>query len=106
MCYLYSTMKHSPNGTYYGKYGITYEDYLELLEEQHEKCAICGKKGNECKRYNKLSVDHDHETGVIRGLICHDCNVGLGCFNDDPELLLWAATYLARDLDGHWTGCS
>ena len=73
------------------KYGITLEDYNKMLSEQGGVCAICGKKEKGNKR---LAVDHDHDTGKIRGLLCGNCNIGLGSYNDDPATLIKAASYL------------
>ncbi len=76
------------------KYGLTVEQYDEMLEAQGGGCAICGRlpRGDIA-----LHVDHDHETGVIRGLLCFTCNNALGDLEDDPERLYKAATYLDRD---------
>ena len=74
------------------KYGLTPEDYDRMLEDQAGGCAICGKPP---RPDISLHVDHDHETGRIRGLLCFTCNNGLGQFRDDPELLIAAATYVA-----------
>ena len=76
-------------------YGITLVDYNKRLEAQSFKCAICGfvhTENNGPKA--RLHVDHCHSSGVIRGLICHSCNVSLGLMKDDPERLLNAANYL------------
>jgi hypothetical protein len=56
------------------KYGITLEQYNELLDEQRGKCALCRKPPR--KRF--LAVDHDHETGAVRGLLCTPCNTTMG----------------------------
>lgn len=71
-------------------YGITSERYDAMLHDQHGVCAICGK----AERSKPLSVDHDHETGFIRGLLCQNCNTGLGMFNDSIRLLAGAIVYL------------
>jgi hypothetical protein len=71
------------------KYGITQEDYEEMLKVQSGVCAVC-KDGN-----RKLVVDHCHTTGKIRGLLCHHCNVSLGLFNDNIETLQEAIRYLS-----------
>lgn len=72
------------------RYGISEVDYLRLFFKQKGICAICKKKSPE----RKLSVDHDHETGQIRGLLCQPCNLGIGFLNDDPKNCLFAAQYL------------
>ena len=79
-------------------YGITLEDYRSLLAEQGGGCAICGAlpgttgSGNSSK--GTLAVDHCHDLGIVRGILCTNCNLGLGSFFDKPELLVAAATYL------------
>lgn len=78
------------------KVGITEEDYLDLLHDQDGKCAVCGRHSDEASR--RLSIDHDHKTGRVRGLLCHKCNVGLGMFNDDTGVLNRAIDYLMS----HW----
>jgi hypothetical protein len=79
-------------------YGIEPKEYLRLLENQGGVCAICGKP--ETKIYKGklafLSVDHNHQTGAVRGLLCSACNVGLGAFRDDLELLNKAFAYLCE----------
>ena len=72
------------------KYGITPDDYQQMLESQDYSCLICG--GEEVDR--TLAVDHCHDTGVVRGLLCGPCNRGLGLFKDNPLLLESAAEYL------------
>ena len=73
-------------------YGITLEQYEELLEEQDGKCKICGHEPQEGER--ALDVDHCHDEGHIRGILCSSCNAGLGHFQDRPDLLLKAIEYL------------
>ena len=80
--------------------GITIERYREMQEIQQDKCAICNQEETRKSRKDgeptRLSVDHDHETGYVRELLCHDCNTGIGKFKDTPELLLAAADYLIK----------
>ncbi len=71
------------------KYGITSEQFNELLMRQGGACAIC--RGT----LKKLHVDHDHQTGRVRGLLCNCCNVGLGMFRDDVAALRGAIAYLS-----------
>jgi len=73
-------------------YGITIEQYDEMAQKQNHRCAICKKHQSELVQ--RLSVDHDHITGNIRGLLCAGCNRALGVFRDDPELLMSAIGYL------------
>ena len=72
---------------------MTLEDYENLFKSQEGKCAICGTEKPSNKKGN-FPVDHDTKTGKIRGLLCHNCNVGLGNFRDDPSLLRSAIDYL------------
>lgn len=75
------------------KYGVSYEEYCDMLEKQDHCCAICG--GVETHRRKKnLSVDHCHTTGKVRGLLCSECNTGLGKFKDSLDLLEKAKEYL------------
>ena len=76
-------------------YDITLCEYEEILKNQNGRCAICDKKSVENLR-GKLFVDHCHKTGIVRGLLCHQCNDGLGKFKDKIELLLKAAKYLGN----------
>jgi hypothetical protein len=73
--------------------GVTPEQYDEMLSAQGGTCAICEQVDHLGRR---LAVDHDHETGEVRGLLCGRCNTMLGQMNDDPELLRRAASYLER----------
>ena len=80
------------------KYGITAEEYNRLFQGQDGRCAIC--KQPERPRRNgtipALAVDHSHVTNSLRGLLCSNCNGGLGQFGDDPRLLRAALRYLAK----------
>jgi len=70
-------------------YGISIEQYNQLFVDQNGVCAICG--GTDIK---KLSVDHNHITGQIRGLLCQACNAGIGFLKDDINILVSAVEYL------------
>lgn len=71
------------------RYGITAEEADHLLKLQRGRCAICGVE-------RATHVDHDHATGVVRQLLCFNCNGGLGQFRDDPAVLRAAADYVER----------
>lgn len=73
------------------RHGMSPEAFCALAESQGRKCLIC-------KRERQLHVDHCHETNRIRGLLCNQCNVGLGSFRDSPSLLRAAAGYLGDDM--------
>ncbi len=83
-----------------GKFGLTPEEYDELLAAQNGLCAICGRPERAAKKSTGkpyfLSVDHDHETGRVRGLLCRTCNSAIGMLEDDQELFRAAIAYLAR----------
>ena len=87
--------KYTRNYMLNKNYGITIEEYDLLLEQQDNKCAICGTNTPGGK--GRFHVDHDHTSGAIRGLLCSSCNIGLGHFKDDPEILILAAEYLSRE---------
>ena len=70
------------------KYGVTPEQVSSMAEEQEQRCLICKKETV------VLCVDHCHQTGVVRGLLCHACNLGIGIFQDDPQKLRDAADYI------------
>jgi hypothetical protein len=75
------------------KFGISIDVYEEMLAAQGGVCGICGREPNPSIA---LHVDHDHETGVIRGLTCFRCNQALGAFGEDMERLQKATDYLLR----------
>jgi hypothetical protein len=77
------------------KYGLTPEDYDALVAAQNGCCAICGI-GKEHTRYG-LVIDHCHTTGKIRGLLCDNCNRGIGLFKDNTISLKSAINYLERN---------
>lgn len=72
-------------------YGLTFEDREKLIKDQNSKCLICGEK-------KKLIIDHDHKTGKVRGLLCNDCNLGLGRFKDNIEIISNSILYLQGQL--------
>ena len=72
-------------------YGLQPGDYDRLYEAQGGRCAICGVGRGKSK---KLAVDHDHETGEVRGLLDTNCNRAIGLYRDDPETFLKFARYL------------
>lgn len=79
-------------------YGISVEQYDAMLAEQGGGCAICGVEFGD-KGGRRLAVDHCHDTGAVRGLLCSNCNQGLGKFGDDIARLERAIMYLRRSRD-------
>ncbi len=69
------------------KYSLSIEEYEELKTKQQGKCLICNEE-------RILVLDHNHKTGIIRGMLCDSCNRGLGYFRDNPEILMNAIKYL------------
>jgi hypothetical protein len=76
------------------RYGITVADLDALTAKQEGLCALCGEPPKFGKR---LHIDHSHETGRVRGLLCLQCNAGLGQLRDDPALLRRAIAYLEHE---------
>ena len=77
-------------------YGLSGAEYERLFVAQDGKCAACGNAESVVRGgiLLRLAVDHVHETGAVRGLLCGRCNRGIGNFDDDPERLEAAARYL------------
>jgi hypothetical protein len=80
-------------------YDMSIDDYERLLRAQGGRCAVCGTQDPVLPRGSSSSgltfaIDHDHQTGQIRGLLCTPCNLGIGNLGDDPERLRRAAAYL------------
>lgn len=75
-----------------GRHCMTEQHYMQLQFDQDNCCAICGISFTIVKD----NVDHCHNTGIIRGLLCHHCNAGLGSFKDDLLLIDNAAKYLRK----------
>ena len=79
------------------EYGIDTFQYGLMLENQNYECKLCGKHADD--NHNKrLYIDHDHETGKVRGLLCLQCNTALGLLKDNPKVLKKALKYLTRKI--------
>jgi len=76
------------------KFGLTLEDYNSMFDEQQGKCAVCGRHQSELKL--SLAVDHNHETGKVRGLLCSGCNTALGMLRENKNSILSMVEYLKR----------
>ena len=91
---VYASAKYSPERQRRYKlkhfYGMTVEDYNSMYQQQQGACKICQKK------FDQLVVDHDHDTGEVRGLLCNPCNTGIGLFFDNVSTLENAITYLTK----------
>ena len=92
------TAKDLQRDDYYKKkYDLSLVEYAKLFKIQKGVCATCGNR----TKVN-LYVDHDHQTGKVRGLLCLRCNLGIGYFQDNPKALLSAATYLKPNKNLIW----
>jgi len=76
------------------EFGLSLSDRDALADAQNAECLICGERETDLRQ--RLAVDHDHATGLIHGLLCSNCNSGLGRFHDNPDLLRAAADYLEQ----------
>jgi hypothetical protein len=81
------------NTIYTRKYGITLQEYDLLFTSQNGVCAICGNE----QTNKRLSVDHNHETGEVRGLLCSKCNHAIGLFKDNIKYMANAIAYLEKE---------
>lgn len=77
----------------YRRYGITMQEYRAVWLRQKGVCAIC-RKPERTERNRLLTIDHDHVSGQIRGLLCSQCNRAIGLLDDDPHVILAAAAYV------------
>jgi hypothetical protein len=85
--YIYHREKHLQR-----KYGLSYDEYLAMIDAQDGKCAICSYEFGQ--KQGDAHVDHDHKTGEVRGILCNICNRGLGYFKDNEQSLINAANYI------------
>lgn len=88
----YANTDRFRNNAMFRKYGVTLEQFNASREKQEYCCALCGE--HESVNKQGLVIDHCHISGDVRKLLCTPCNVGLGMFKDNPELLLKAAGYI------------
>jgi len=75
---------------YIKDYGISPDSYNNMLNEQEKKCAIC------LDEFELLYIDHNHDNGKVRGLLCNNCNTGIGMLRDDVDIVNRAYAYLLR----------
>ena len=76
------------------RYGLSYEDWQKIWDNQNGQCIICEKP---FISPSDACVDHNHKTGEVRGLLCHRCNCGIGYLNDDPKIMAKAIEYVLGD---------
>jgi len=82
--------------THLRKYGLTENDYENMLSRQGYLCAICLREEPNMHQYQRLAVDHDHKTGKVRGLLCSQCNTAIGKLQHSPRILKRAIMYLIQ----------
>lgn len=87
---LVCTSYYNQQVQYRRRYGIQYQDYLNMCKDRSNKCDICGKEEI------PLNIDHDHKTQAIRGLLCTHCNRSLGAFGDNIEGIEKVLVYLKK----------
>lgn len=94
--------EHILNRSLIRRFGIDLEQFKSLLASQGGVCAICEKPESVVDRrtgqVKNLSVDHDHKTGKVRGLLCHLCNTAIGKLGDDPRMISKALKYLGGNI--------
>ncbi len=97
-CQLYCCTQCRGKNSYYKRnYGIDDVGLEQMKKQQDYKCYLCGSDGFLIGKNNhteRLAVDHDHKTGKVRKLLCHNCNRALGLFKDNSELMRKAASYV------------
>lgn len=104
-CQLYCSSACKGKNAYYKRnYGIDDATLEQMKKDQDYKCYLCHSEGFLIGKNNhneKLAVDHDHNTGKVRKLLCHNCNRALGLFKDNPELMRKAASYVEEHKETH-----
>lgn len=86
-------INYSRNKSFKYKYGITLEQYEQMLINQNNCCITCK---NEFNDENKPDVDHNHKTGKVRGILCHRCNLAIGYLREDEDILWNVLEYLKQ----------
>lgn len=89
-----SIRKYQLLANYRIKYGLSQQDYEQLLDNQEGKCAICRDSLVPYSRF--ACVDHNHATGFVRGILCPRCNAGIGLLREDRDVMLRAIEYLSE----------
>lgn len=92
-----SRRKYNRSAALKRRYGITVEEYDAMYEEQHGVCLVCSKPSTKLDGYGniaRLHVDHNHDTGEVRGLLCNNCNTALGLLKESPEIIRRLGDYI------------
>lgn len=88
--------RQARSSKYFKAYGITVDEYEDMLAAQGERCLVCDRHESQSAK-GRLHIDHCHETGKVRGLLCSNCNTALGLAGDDPARLVALAAYLLEN---------
>jgi hypothetical protein len=98
--YRHKALKASRNSRIYTDYGLTPVEYQQKTISQNNRCAICGREETALlprgKGKRHLAIDHNHQTGQVRDLLCAACNTALGLFDEDVARILRAVDYIAK----------
>jgi hypothetical protein len=92
------TSEHCTKTNKRRKYGMDDSAIVAMLSSQGNACAICLRQITFGERKNNFHIDHDHQTGSVRGILCETCNPGLGKLGDDPARIAMAIAYLKRTM--------
>lgn len=79
------------------KYGLKVEDYDAMLKQQNGGCAVCGSSSSGLSDTRALAIDHNHQTGKIRGVLCHPCNRALGLLREDEKIIMSLLKYKQKE---------
>ncbi len=95
--YVYNR-EHTQEVNLMRNFGLSKRDYRKISDSQDNVCAICGnpETAMNLKTKRVLAVDHCHRTNIVRGLLCSKCNMGLGAFDDDLDVMASAISYLVN----------
>jgi hypothetical protein len=81
------------------RYGLSTQDFDALYDQQHGCCAICGLEEILCTK-QKLHIDHNHKSGVVRALLCRGCNLMIGFAQENPQIMQLGVAYLEKHQRG------
>ena len=95
---LKKVIQYRRNAAFKRRYGITLEQYEQMVKDQNNQCLICERQpdGYGAPQSRVLSVDHCHTSGKIRGLLCHRCNTALGALREDTDIIKKALAYIEK----------
>jgi len=92
-CHVKQHRARKADNNFQKNYGINSDDYYKMNIAQNGLCAICRRM---CNKHTRLSVDHDHKNGQVRGLLCHRCNTAIGMLEDNEDIIWNLLEYLKK----------